>query len=155
MLSFTLLFLFVASLCHCRLTFFLIALSSKQAGWLTMKVGRRGIHMTFWRTAFLCPLTSFYSLAVFWLRDYDLSTLEQVDGRLLAALRVLFTRSKKEMEGKTATELSRYKVCNKYCTSPSQSTIVTAAPRASMKQQGRQEPKCAPGTLSWQFPVKR
>lgn len=37
----------------------------------------------------------------------------QVDGRLLAALRVMFTRSKKEMEGKTAGELSRYKVCNK------------------------------------------
>lgn len=40
------------------------------------------------------------------------SRFEQIDGRLLAALRVLFTRSKKEMEGKTATELSRYKVCN-------------------------------------------
>lgn len=36
----------------------------------------------------------------------------QVDSRLLAALRVMFTRSKKEMEGKTATELGRYKVCN-------------------------------------------
>lgn len=30
---------------------------------------------------------------------------------MLAALRVMFTRSKKEMEGKTATELGRYKVC--------------------------------------------
>ncbi|CAM9300154.1 unnamed protein product, partial [Hapterophycus canaliculatus] len=32
-----------------------------------------------------------------------------VDGRLLAALRVMFTRSKREMGGKTAGELSRYK----------------------------------------------
>lgn len=31
---------------------------------------------------------------------------------MLAALRVMFTRSKKEMEGKTATELGRYKVCD-------------------------------------------
>ncbi|CAM9263707.1 unnamed protein product [Ectocarpus sp. 4 AP-2014] len=32
-----------------------------------------------------------------------------VDGRLLAALRVMFTRSRREMEGKTVSELSRYK----------------------------------------------
>ncbi|CAN0159185.1 unnamed protein product, partial [Ectocarpus fasciculatus] len=32
-----------------------------------------------------------------------------VDGRLLAALRVMFTRSRKEMEGKTVSELSSYK----------------------------------------------
>ena len=34
-----------------------------------------------------------------------------MDDRLLAALRVMFSRSKKELEGKTAKQLGRYKVC--------------------------------------------
>lgn len=37
---------------------------------------------------------------------------EQVDDRVLAALRVMFSRSKQELEGKTAAQLGRYKVCN-------------------------------------------
>lgn len=37
---------------------------------------------------------------------------EQVDDRLLAALRVMFSRSKQELEGKTAKQLGKYKVCN-------------------------------------------
>lgn len=37
---------------------------------------------------------------------------EQMDDRLVAALRVMFSRNKQELEGKTATQLGRYKVCN-------------------------------------------
>lgn len=42
----------------------------------------------------------------------------QVDDRLLAALRVMFSRSKQELEGKTAKQLGRYKVCNNHLYSP-------------------------------------
>lgn len=35
-----------------------------------------------------------------------------MDERLLAALRVMFARDKKGLEGKTAKQLGRYKVCN-------------------------------------------
>lgn len=33
---------------------------------------------------------------------------------MLAALRVMFSRSKQELEGKTAKQLGRYKVCNNH-----------------------------------------
>lgn len=44
--------------------------------------------------------------------DFCAAAVEQVDDRILAALRVMFSRSKQELEGKTAAQLGRYKVCN-------------------------------------------